>query len=75
MIAKTEMYTIVCDNCGLDIGSTQEYSCHADEQAAEENAMEGDWLKEGDKHYCTDCFKYDDEDNLIIDKNRKNINQ
>jgi hypothetical protein len=35
---------------------------------AEDVAMEADWIREGDEHYCTDCFEYDDDDNLIIHK-------
>lgn len=72
MIAKVEMYTIVCDNCGVDIASMQDYSCWHDSDYAEQNADESDWIKEGDKHYCPDCFSYDDDDNIIIKAERKN---
>lgn len=70
MIQEVKMFTVVCDNCGEDIGATSEYSCWNDEFYAEEKAMDSDWHREGDKHYCPDCFSHDDDDNLIIDSTR-----
>lgn len=66
MIKEVKMYTVVCDNCGKDVNEGAEYSCWNDKRYAQDIAMEADWLSEGDKHYCQDCFSYDDEDNLII---------
>jgi len=66
MLTEVKMFTIVCDNCGEDIAAEQEYSCWNDANYAEENAMESDWIKEGDKHYCTKCVSYDDNDNLVL---------
>lgn len=60
------MYTVVCDNCGKDSNEDSEYSCYSDKDHAEENAIESDWIQEEDKHYCDECFSYDDDDNLII---------
>lgn len=65
-VKKVEMFTVVCDNCGVDNGKDQEYSCWGDEGYAKEQAMESNWIEEGDKHYCEDCYEYDDEDNLVI---------
>lgn len=73
-IEKVEMYTVVCDNCKLDIGTDAEYSYWNDKLYAETSAMESDWLKEEDNHYCPDCFEYDDNDNLIIKTERKDLN-
>jgi hypothetical protein len=70
-IEKVEMYTVVCDNCGHDIGADDEYSCWNDKGYAEDNAMQSEWYREGEKHYCPDCFDIDDEDNLIILPNSK----
>ena len=68
MIKEVTMYTVICDNCGEDIASDQEYSCWSDSSYAELNAMESDWITEGSKHYCHDCFSYDDDDNLQLKK-------
>ena len=60
------MFTIVCDNCGVDVNEGQEYSCWNDKGYAQDVAMEADWVIEDDKHYCPKCFTYDDDDNLVI---------
>lgn len=65
-IKTVEMFTVICDNCGVDVAKDQEYSCWNDEGYAEEQAMESDWIEENGNHYCDDCYEYDDEDNLII---------
>jgi len=62
------MYTVVCDNCGENIGASQDYSCWADDSYAEENAIESDWEKINGKHYCPACFKRNDKDELVIIK-------
>ena len=28
--------------------------------------MEANWVNENDKHFCTNCYEYDDDYNLII---------
>jgi hypothetical protein len=66
MIKEVTMFTVVCDNCGVDVNEGQEYSCWNDKGFAEDMAMDADWIKEDDKHYCPKCFSYDDEDNLVI---------
>jgi hypothetical protein len=71
MIQEVKMYTVICDCCGKDVNKDAEYSCWSDEEFAEDIAMESDWLKEEDKHYCPDCFSYDDEDNLVIKSTNK----
>ena len=67
MIKEIKMYTVVCDNCGRDVNEDADYSCWEDKGYAEDSAMESDWKKEDNKHYCTNCFVgYDKEDELII---------
>ena len=66
MLKEVKMYTVVCDNCGKDVNKDAEYSAWNDKNYAGEVAMESDWIKENDKHYCPDCFTYDDDDNLLI---------
>lgn len=69
MIKEVKMYTVVCDNCGRDVNENADYSCYNDKVFAQDVAMESDWLKEGDKHYCPNCYTYDDEDNLVVNPN------
>jgi len=67
MILRLDYYTVVCDNCGKQYCDEQNgYSAWNYEHAAMEYASEEGWLKEDDKHYCPDCYEYDDNDNLII---------
>jgi hypothetical protein len=66
MIKEVIMYTILCDGCGKDVNSGTEYSCWNDTDINEDMAADSGWMKEGDKHYCENCFYYDDEDNLVI---------
>lgn len=66
MLKEVKMYTVVCDNCGKDVNKDAEYSAWNDKRYAEDIAMEADWIKENDNHYCPDCFTYDDDDNLLI---------
>ncbi len=68
MIKEVTMYTIVCDVCGDDIGDHQFYSGWFDKNTVEEIAMENDWLKLEDKHYCPSCFDIDDENDKVIIK-------
>lgn len=68
MVKQVIMYTVICDNCGKDSNDGTEYSCWADGEQAELVSDYSNWVKEGDKHYCPDCFFYDDEDKLIINE-------
>lgn len=64
------MFTVVCDNCGADSNEGEEYSAWNVKSFAEDCAIEGGWLKEGDRHYCGNCFSYGDNDELKIDESR-----
>ena len=76
MIKEVKMYTVICDNCGEDLGDNSEYSAWSDESSARDNAVDSEWAvldsEHGDEQiFCPKCFKsYDDEDNMIIDKTR-----
>jgi len=66
MIKSIEMFTIVCDNCKKDLCSGHEYSAWGHAGYVEEMADEDNWHKEDDKHYCPDCYSWDDDDNLVL---------
>ena len=68
-IEKMEMYTVICDNCKKSADEDTDYLCWNDENAAENVATEADYIKEGDKHYCSKCYNYDDNNNLLIKDN------
>ena len=66
MVKEVKMFTIVCDGCGEDVNADTDYSCCNDENYVEDIREEAGWEKVDGKHYCTDCFEYDDNDELII---------
>jgi hypothetical protein len=66
MIQEVTMFTIICDGCGKDVFDGTEYSGFDYEPYVVDVAIEGNWHVEDGEHYCTDCYEYDDEDNLII---------
>lgn len=66
MVKEVKMYTVICDCCGADVNEDEEFSCWSDAGSAKDVAMDSDWLTEGDKQYCPDCYSYDDDDNLVI---------
>lgn len=61
MIIEKIVYTVACDNCG----TTDNLYWNTNE-LAESCALNFGSLKEGDKHYCSKCFSYDDGNNIII---------
>lgn len=70
-IKKIEMYTVICDVCGKDSADRSEFAGWNDKSYAEDIADCASFAKEGDNHYCSDCFEYDDDDNLIIKNQTK----
>lgn len=68
MLKEVKMFTIICDSCGKDVNSDSEFSCWNDEGYLEDIRTNSDWEKVDEKHYCTNCYEYDENDNLIIKK-------
>lgn len=71
-IQKIQMFTVVCDNCGISADEDTDYSCWGDESFAKDVAGEAGFLIEGDLHYCPKCYSYNDDDEVVIDETRKN---
>lgn len=78
MIELIDSYVGTCDNCG-DIFEDGEYSLFGLNSDVAEKMEESNWYVGRDnnehkgKHYCSDCFKQDDDvDDLIhLDLTRK----
>jgi len=73
MKKQVEMFTVQCDNCKKDF--EEDYngcSCWGDFDDAWENASDSNWIygDDFDTHYCPECYSYNDEDKLIVDKAR-----
>jgi len=66
-----KMYGCACDNCKEDFKEGEmNYALFPDKITVKDQIIEADWITENGKHYCPDCVKYNDEDELVIDKNR-----
>ena len=61
MIKPVTMYSVICDRCGKIYGEDDGIIAWLDEGTAKEQAMESEWAEIGDKHYCPDCYEFDDE--------------
>ncbi len=70
MIKEITMYTVICDSCGKDSCAETEYAGWNDEGYAVDCACDDDWIQEGKKDYCPDCYEYDDDGEIII-KNKQ----
>jgi hypothetical protein len=69
MIVEVKMFTIDCDNCGKNAHEDGDFSCYNDKEGALEEAMESaGFIEEKGKHYCENCWQYDESDNIIIKK-------
>jgi hypothetical protein len=66
MIKMKESYTIVCDNCKKESTSELDIMGWSDKDYALESALCSGYIEHDDKHYCHDCYHFDDEDNIVI---------
>lgn len=62
MIIKKEFYNIKCDCCGQHID--EQYWDEPDYPESLVNVC-GWKATEDEKHYCMDCFEWDDDDRLV----------
>lgn len=72
MIKEVKMYSVICDRCGKIF--IDEFNCIAawlDEGTAKEQAMESEWVEIGNKHYCPDCYEFDDELDEYVPKKKE----
>ena len=76
MIKLVTMYSVVCDRCGKQfVDEFNGIVAWLDEGTAKEQAMESEWSEIGDKHYCTDCYEFDEELDEYVPKKKGVINE
>ncbi|MEH0153751.1 hypothetical protein V6R21_06355 [Limibacter armeniacum] len=74
MIKEVIGYGAECDNCKKDwVNDCMGWGSMSDEVSMKHELSNDDWLSEGDKHYCPDCWSYDD--NEVIDESRKDLHK
>ena len=67
MIVEGTFYNVRCDVCGED-ANEQWWNDKIDAQA---DAEEANYKYLGGKHYCPNCWQWDDDDNIITKDGRK----
>ncbi len=65
MIVSEIFYGVKCDRCG-EMHDDGEHTFWNDEGSSIENAMESEWITEKHKHYCPNCYEFneDKDDNV-----------
>lgn len=82
MITKVDAFIGECDNCKC-LFEDNDYSIFADKEVMKECMKEGFWYMgvgdpdHKDKHYCPDCFRFDEDvdDKIILDESRKDMHK
>ena len=67
-LLKEYFYNIKCDVCGFLCDNEL---WHTDSQGIKEIVDESGWIKLGGKDYCQDCWKYDEDDNIITSDGKR----
>lgn len=76
MIKPVNMYSVVCDRCGKTfIDEFNGIAAWLDEGTAKEQAMESEWAEIGDKHYCPDCYEFDEKLDEYVPKKKGDKNE
>lgn len=74
-IKPVTMYSVICDRCGKTfIDEFNGVVAWVDEGTAKEQAMESEWVEIGDKHYCPDCYEFDEKLDEYVPKKERRMN-
>lgn len=70
MIHPVTFYGATCDNCGKSWRNDHYcWSAMSDESGMKEMLSDDGWhFGEEGKHYCPDCFEFDDDDQFVLRK-------
>jgi hypothetical protein len=68
MIYPITMYAGKCDGCGKQWDNGDGVIAYQEESTVKESMQDSFWHIEGDKHYCGNCWSYDDDDNIVLGK-------
>ncbi|MBN4061704.1 hypothetical protein JYU20_00720 [Bacteroidales bacterium AH-315-I05] len=79
MIVKMIMYGCRCDNCGKQWYDEETgYVAYTDKAGVNDELEDGGWHRAAqevgnDKHYCEECWEWNENDDLVV-KERKGNN-
>ncbi len=68
MIIERKMYACKCDNCGKDWNDNWLGIMSYNDKGYMEFVVQDDetWHCEDRKHYCPDCWSFDDEGEVVV---------
>ena len=66
MIVERKMYTVLCDSCNKDANENSEISAWNDKDYAVDVTLDQEWKIIGKKHYCPNCWTYDENDEIVM---------
>lgn len=67
MIKQVTMHSVVCDRCGKTF-EADDIIAWTDECSAREYALDSEWKEIDGKHYCPDCYEYDESIDEYVPK-------
>jgi hypothetical protein len=75
MIHTVTMYGATCDNCNQSYDGDGGYNAFWNDRGYMKKIIkESDWhVTDNGKTYCPDCYTVDDDDNLLIKKERQKL--
>jgi len=69
MITEVKMFGCTCDNCNKDYEQHNDgYTVYGSPQTLLEYTDNDGWIEHNGKHYCDECWSYDENDNIILKK-------
>ena len=69
MIKSVTMYSVVCDRCGKQF-EADDIIAWTDKSDAIAYAADSEWAEIGDKHYCPDCYEFDENLDKYVPKKK-----
>lgn len=60
-----EAVLVTCDGCGADLAEHLDFAFFA-ARDAEMWMADSDWRVIDGSDYCPDCYRWDDDDNLVV---------
>ena len=70
MIKQVTMYSVICDRCGKTFCECDSIITGAYKKSVRGYALESEWKEIGDKHYCPDCYEFNDVLNVYVLKRK-----
>ena len=64
------MYYGVCDGCGKELEQDYDVIAWCDKGTVYEQMQDNGWLEINGKHYCTDCYEYNEELDEYVPKQK-----